>query len=115
MNLKLTTVNNLDFGLSSTTISTIRLNLLHNIHSADNFTKDDVLTIEMRSRNLNIMIHTNLYGGNEELRTIGVGTSISHGKKARTIVADTEVFISKSGTIDRFTSITVEILMFKIN
>lgn len=49
------------------------------------------------------------YSGDEELRTISVGTSVSHGQETRTSVLQLEVFISELFTIDAFTSSTVTV------
>ena len=51
-----------------------------------------------------------VYSGNEELRTVGVGTSVSHGQETRSVVAHSEVLISKLVAVDRLTSISIEIL-----
>jgi hypothetical protein len=36
------------------------------------------------------------------LRAVGVGASVGHGKKARAIVAESEVLIVELATVDRF-------------
>ena len=54
------------------------------------------------------------YSGNEELRTVGVGTSVSHGQETGSVVTHSEVLISELVSVDRLTSITIEILYVTI-
>jgi hypothetical protein len=54
------------------------------------FTKDNVLAIQPRGHD----------SGDEELRTVGVGTSVSHGQEERTVVLQLEVFILELFTVD---------------
>ena len=108
--LELTTVDNLHFSLGSARLGTIGLNLLDDLHTLDNLTEDAVSAVQMRSGNLIFIIRRRKYSGDEELRTIGVGTSVGHGQHTRLVVADTEVLIGKSIAVNGFTSITVEIL-----
>lgn len=59
-------------------------------HTLGDFAKDDVLAVQPTARN----------SGDEELTSVGVGTSVGHGQQARTSVLVVEVFISKLGAID---------------
>jgi hypothetical protein len=61
------------------------------IHTLDDTAKDDVLAIEPSS----------LDGGQEELRAVGVGTSVGHREEARTGVLELEVLIGELVAIDR--------------
>ena len=47
--------------------------------------------------------------GNEELRTVGIGTAVSHGQQTRTSVLQIKVFISKAITVDRFATTAVSV------
>ena len=80
--LQLATISN-DHGRnrSIVAIHTSSLNCTNHFHSLDNFAKHDMLTIQMRSRNLHITLTIPKYGSNEELRTIRVSSSISHRQK----------------------------------
>lgn len=67
---KLTTTSDLDFLNRLVVTATRRaFNLLYEIHSFNNLTKHDMLSIQPWGRN----------GSDEELRAIGIGTSIGHG------------------------------------
>jgi hypothetical protein len=63
----------------------------------NNATKDNVLTIQPLS----------LDGGDEELGTVGTGTSVSHGQETGTGVLEGKVLISKLVTVDGLTTGTV--------
>ena len=56
--LELTTGNDLDLSLRSSTARSIRLDLLNNIHAFNDFAENDMLSVQMRSRNLYIT-HSN--------------------------------------------------------
>jgi len=96
--LQLTTVGN-DHGLGGgvTTVAWELLNLVHDFLPGGDFTEDDVLAIEM-SRSAS---------GDEELRSIGVRTSISHGELVLFIVLNGERLILEFLAVDRFTSSSV--------
>lgn len=66
--LQLTAVSddNLLGGLA--TVRADGLNSLNDVHTLNNLAEDDVLAIEPSS----------LHGGDEELRAVGVGTSVGH-------------------------------------
>jgi len=51
--------------------------------SFDNLTEDDVLRVQPGSHD----------GGDEELRSIGIGTGVGHGKKKRFAVLEVKVLI----------------------
>ena len=69
-----------------------------------------MVTVEVGARNLGSHAATNANGGDEELRTVGVGARVSHGKETRSVVAHTEVLIGELSAVDGLTSITIEIL-----
>lgn len=60
-----------------------------------------------------LLIPIEFYGGDKELRSICIGTSIGHRKESWTVVAHAEVLISESVSIDGFTSKTIEILWIR--
>jgi len=62
-----------------------------------NFTEDDVLAIEPAGDD----------GGDEELRAVGVGASVSHGQQTRLDVLVLEVLILELLTVDRLATGTV--------
>jgi hypothetical protein len=62
-------------------------------------TKDNVLAIQPSSLN----------GGNEELRSIGVLTSIGHRQETRTSVTKLEVLICETIAIDRLATSSITI------
>ena len=73
------------------------LNLLHDIHALSHGAKDHMLTIQPLS----------LHSAQEELRAIGVRTSVGHGQNAGAGVLQGEVLICKLGTIDGFATSAV--------
>ena len=109
--LKLTAGSDLDLCTGSSRVRTARLNLLHNVHTFNHTSENDMSAVQVRSRNLDLSsIESMTYSGNEELGTVGVGTSVSHRQETGSVVAHSEVLIGKLVTVDRLTSITVEIL-----
>ena len=45
----------------------------------------------------------------EELRSVGVGTSVRHGQKIRSVVLEGEVLVVKAGSIDRLATCAVTV------
>lgn len=86
----MTTVSDDDLLGGSTGTTANGLNSLDNIHTTGDLTEDDMLTIQPAGDD----------GGDEELATVGVGTSIGHGQETGSIVSELEVLIGKLGTID---------------
>lgn len=92
------------FRLQSTTISdnnllvclarlgTVTFDFFNNIHAFNNLTEDNVFVVQP----------SGLDGTDEELRTVGVGTSVGHGQNTGTGMLQGEVFISKLVAIDGF-------------
>ena len=96
---QLAAVNYFNPLASLATIGSIRLDQPYHLHALFHLPKNAVLAIEPGS----------LLGRDEELRAIGVGTSVGHGQKARLGVLELEVLISKFGPIDRFSTSSVEV------
>lgn len=67
-----------------------RLDLLHDIHALNDCAKDDVLVIKP----------SGLDSGDEELRSVGVGTSVGHRHDAGSGVLQGEVLILELVPID---------------
>ena len=82
---------------SGTRVRSDLFHFLENVLSLSNLSEDSVLSIEMRSRN----------EAEEELRSVGVGTSVGHGEDTGTVVLVNEVLIVELSSVDRFTSGTV--------
>ena len=60
------------------------LDHLHNVHSLNDLSKHNVLSIQMRTGN----------GGNEKLRSVRVGTRVGHAEESRTrMVVDERLII----------------------
>jgi len=69
---------------------TVGFQLLNDIHALHNTAKHDVLVVQPAGLN----------SGDEELASIGVGSSISHGHDTRASVLQCEVLISELAAID---------------
>jgi len=93
----LTAASDFNLSLGFAGVSTAGFDSLQEFLSLDDFTEDDVLSIEPRAFN----------ESQEELRAVGVGTGIGHGQKTRSGVLNIEVFILEFSTIDGFTTSTV--------
>lgn len=74
-----------DLGLGGTRRRAEGLDLLHEVEAFDDLTEDDVGTIEPRGDD----------GGDEELGSVGVLSSVGHGKETGLGVLKVEVFISE--------------------
>lgn len=96
-NLELTRLLDDKLDRGSTRVGTERFNLLDNVETFGNFTKDNVLAIEPRAGN----------SGDEELGTVGVRTSVGHGKKTRLGVTVGKVLVRESFTVDGLATGTV--------
>lgn len=88
-----------DLGMSGTRSRTQRFNLLDNIETIGNLTENDVLTVQPGARN----------GGDEELRAVGVGTSIGHRQQTGLVMSLVEVLIGESSTVDGLSSSTIKV------
>jgi len=70
--LALSTVNNDDLLRGFTRLGAKALNFLHNIHALDHLSKDHVFPVQPLS----------LSGAEEKLGSVGVGSSVGHGKNS---------------------------------
>jgi len=87
--------NNLLVGLAR--LRTERFNLFDHIHALNHLSEDHVLAIQPLG----------LGSAQEELGTVGVGSSVSHGQDSGSGVLQLEVLILELVTIDRLASSTV--------
>ena len=97
--LELTTVSDLDTLRSLTALRAHGLDCLDNVHALDNLSEYDVLSIQPRAGN----------SANEELGSVGVGTSIGHGKNTRASVLVDEVLILELHAINALSSSSITI------
>jgi hypothetical protein len=95
--LALTRVSNDDGLLGGTALASNSFHLLDNVESFNNLAENDVLAVEPRG----------LDGTDEELGSIGVGTSVGHRKSSGLGVLQLEVLISELSTIDGLATGTV--------
>jgi len=65
------------------------LDLLDDVHAGDDLTEDNVLAIEPRGDN----------GGDEELGSVGVGSSVGRGEKSSLGVLELEVLVGELLTV----------------
>jgi len=90
LRLELTAVGN-DDGLGGLSVAgTDGLDGLDNVHTLADLSEDAVLTIEPLG----------LDGAQKELGSVGVGTSVGHGKDTRSSVLELEVLISELVSVD---------------
>ena len=80
------------------------LNNTYNVHSLDHFSKHNMLPIKMRTRN----------SGDEELRSVGVGTSICHAQQTSTCMIVRKGFIVELPTINTFTTSSILQLRLRV-
>ena len=95
--LELATIGDVNLGLRSSGLSTKCLDLIQDFLAFDQLTKDSVVTIQPRG----------LVEANEELGSVGVGTSVGHGQNTLTSVGKLEVLVGELGTIDGFTTTSI--------
>ncbi len=86
-----------NLGRSATALGTVALNLLDDIVSFNDLAKDNVLSVQP----------SGLGSADKELRSVGVGTGIGHGKDTFTSMLQGEVFVFKLGSIDGLATGTV--------
>lgn len=77
--------------------SSVGLDLLDEIRSLDNLTEDDVLSVQPGGDD----------GGDEELRTVGVGSSVGHGEEEGAIVLKLKVLVVELVSVDGNSSSSV--------
>ena len=90
--LKLAAGDNLDTRRGGSTLRADGLNLVNDVEAVSDLAEDDVLAIEPGG----------VSGANKELRSVGVGPSIRHGKDALSLMLEREVLIFKLLTINGF-------------
>jgi len=83
-------VRNHNLRSGGTTLRTVGLDFLDDLEAAGNLAENNVLAIEPAS----------WHSGDEKLRSVRVGASISHGQKARLSVFRQKVLIRKFLAID---------------
>lgn len=93
----LAAINDGDSSVGLAALRTKFLDGFHNILTTENFSKDDVLAIEPWACDR----------CNEELRSVGVSTSIGHRQQERGGVFFFEVLILEFHAIDRFAASTI--------
>ena len=108
--LQLTTSGDLDLSSRSSAAGSVRLNLLHDVHSVDHLAEHNVVSVQMRSGNLRVTQTIRPHGGDEELRTVRVGTRIRHGKQSGSVVAHNEALVGELASVDGLASVAIEVL-----
>ena len=88
-------------------VGTLSLDLPDEILSLGDLTEDDVLTVQPGGND----------GGDEELGSVGVGSSVGHGEQEGLVVPQLEVLIGELVSVDGLTTGTVvvgELIVSKI-
>jgi hypothetical protein len=88
-------------------VGTLSLDLPDEVLSLGDFTEDDVLTVQPGGND----------GGDEELGSVGVGSSVGHGEQEGLVVPQLEVLISELVSVDGLSTGTVvvgELIVSKI-
>lgn len=98
--LQLTTVGDNNLLGSLSRLVSIRFNLSDNIHALDDSAEDNVAIVQPRG----------LHGGNEELRSVGVGSGVGHRHDSGAGVLQDEVFVLELVSVDGFASGSVMVL-----
>ena len=75
------------------------LHELHDVHALDDLTEYGVLAVQPRGD----------HGGDEELGSLGVGASVSHGEKSGLGVLDLEVLVVELTAVDGLAAHTVSV------
>lgn len=80
------------------------LNRLDNVHSLDDNTEGDVVSVQPGSGSLRIRRNRDFHGGDEKLGTVRVRARVRHGDDALTVVLDLEVLVVELLSVDAFTA-----------
>lgn len=99
-NLQLSTVGHDDLLGGFSGLVAIRFDFSDNIHALDNGAKDNVTIVQPGG----------LDGGNKELGSVGVGSSVGHRHDARSGVLQDEVLILELVSVDGLASGSVMVL-----
>jgi len=95
--IHLATISNDDLCRSFSWLGSIGFDLLDNFHAFNNWTENNMLSIQPRR-----------FGGTQEkLRTVGVGTSIGHGEDSWAGMLQLKVFIFELVSVDWFSTSSV--------
>mmetsp|Transcript_23084 Transcript_23084/g.32566 ORF Transcript_23084/g.32566 Transcript_23084/m.32566 type:complete len:203 (+) Transcript_23084:478-1086(+) len=94
---KLAAVCDDNLGLGGSTLRALAFDSLDNVHTVDDFAKHAVFSVQVWGSN----------GSNEELGTVGMGSSVGHGQQARGTVLQLEVFVAELAAVNRFTASTI--------
>jgi hypothetical protein len=97
VDLELAAVRDDDLGRRGAVLAAELLNGAHDVEALGDLAENNVLAVEPRS----------LDGGDEELRTVGVGSSVGHGQKAGRGMLELKVLIGKLVAVDRFAASAV--------
>lgn len=97
--LNLAAVNNLDLSARLSTSASVLFDILGNIKALNDTPEDNVLSIEPGSRG----------NSDEELRSVGVGTSIGHREGSGGTVLDLEVLVFELLAVDGLSSGSIAI------
>ena len=90
----LSAVSNDNLGRGRATVASEGLDLLDDVHAVRDGSKDGVLSIEP----------VGLNGAKEELRPVGVGSSIGHGENSGPGVLESEVLVGELLSVDGLSS-----------
>lgn len=88
--LKLATVADGDVLRGLAGLASVRFNLLHNVHAFNDSAENNMTVVQPRC----------LHSCDEELRSVGVGTSVGHRHDAGSGVLQGEVFILEFVAVD---------------
>ena len=86
-----TALGDLDAATGLAAAAALSLDGLDNVHAVNDLTEDDVLAVQPASH----------HSGDEELRAVGVRTSVGHREQTRLVVLELEVLVSELGAVDR--------------
>jgi len=93
--------DDLDPGLA--TVRALSLNLLNHVHAFNDLSEDDVLAVEPGR----------LGGADEELGSVGVGSTVGHRQNPGLGVLQAEVFVSEGLAVDGLAAAPVPLWLVK--
>lgn len=80
------------------------LNRLDNVHSLNDNTEGDVVSVQPGSGSLRIRRNRDFHGGDEKLGTVRVRSRVRHGDDALAVVLDLKVLVVELLSVDAFTA-----------